>query len=117
MKTLISLEELAQFVLGIWLFSLLDYAWWRFPALILAPDLSMIGYLGGPKVGAWVYNFFHHKLLATGLILIGFYLKNDPISFAGAILFAHAAMDRVFGYGLKYETSFHDTHLGKIGRQ
>ncbi|HET8568702.1 MAG TPA: DUF4260 family protein [Candidatus Limnocylindria bacterium] len=25
-------------------------------------------------------------------------------------------MDRLFGYGLKYPTSFSDTHLGRIGR-
>ena len=117
MKKLLTLEELAQFALGIWLFSLLGFAWWWFPALILVPDLSMVGYLVNPKVGAWIYNLFHHKLLAVFIIFLGYYLKNDTISLVGAILFAHSSMDRIFGYGLKYETSFHDTHLGKIGKQ
>ena len=35
---------------------------------------------------------------------------------AGAILVAHAGMDRLAGYGLKYPTAFGDTHLGWIGR-
>jgi hypothetical protein len=26
-------------------------------------------------------------------------------------------MDRMMGYGLKYETGFKDTHLGKIGKK
>jgi hypothetical protein len=26
-------------------------------------------------------------------------------------------MDRLAGYGLKFPTSFHDTHLGRIGRR
>jgi hypothetical protein len=25
-------------------------------------------------------------------------------------------MDRLFGYGLKYDSGFGDTHLGRIGR-
>jgi hypothetical protein len=31
------------------------------------------------------------------------------------IWFAHIGMDRALGYGLKYETGFNDTHLGRIG--
>ncbi|MGB0176501.1 MAG: DUF4260 family protein, partial [Owenweeksia sp.] len=45
MNTLLKLEEVGQFLLSIILFSQLDYAWWVFPACILLPDLSMIGYV------------------------------------------------------------------------
>lgn len=31
------------------------------------------------------------------------------------ILFAHASLDRVFGYGLKYADGFSHTHMGDIG--
>ena len=47
MKTTLKLEELLMFVLGIYLFSLLDYAWWWFLVLILTPDIGMIGYAFG----------------------------------------------------------------------
>lgn len=117
MKKLLILEELAQFSLGLWLFSLLDFAWWWFPALLLLPDIGMVGYLINAKSGAWLYNLFHHKLLAVTFILAGYLLKNDMVALTGSILFAHSAMDRIFGYGLKFETSFYDTHLGKIGNQ
>ncbi len=116
MKKLLTLEEIAQFLLGIFLFSRLDFAWWWFPALILVPDLSMIAYLVNPKIGALVYNFFHHKLLAVIVFVLGYYIDNQILILAGIILFAHSAMDRVFGYGLKYEDAFSNTHLGKIGK-
>jgi hypothetical protein len=116
MKTTVTLEEVAQFGLGILLFSQLDYAWWWFPALILLPDASMVGYLINPKIGAWVYNFFHHKLTAVLVLLVGYYTNIEMVTLAGVILFAHSAMDRIAGYGLKFEDSFFNTHLGKIGK-
>ena len=117
MKTLIQLEEAAIFGLGIFLFSLLDYAWWWFPALLLVPDFSMIGYVLGNKVGAWAYNIAHHRALAIAIYLSGIYLNNEAIALTGVILFAHSSMDRMFGYGLKYEKGFKFTHLGEIGKK
>jgi hypothetical protein len=116
MKHLLTLEELAQCILGILLFGQLPYAWWVFPATLLLPDLSMLGYIFGPKIGAISYNFFHHKLLAVLLIGLG-YLVHMPLAIlAGSILLAHAALDRVFGYGLKFFDDFRHTHLGWIGK-
>lgn len=115
MTSLLKLEELGQFILSILLFNLLDYAWWVFPACILLPDLSMIGYLANPKIGAWVYNFFHHKLVAIIVISLGFWLDHSLLSLVGITLFGHLAMDRVYGYGLKYKEDFKSTHLGWIG--
>ncbi|AFL81105.1 hypothetical protein Aeqsu_1621 [Aequorivita sublithincola DSM 14238] len=116
MKTTIRLEELAQFILGIVLFSQLDYAWWWFPALILTPDIGAVGYLINTKVGAFTYNFFHHKAVAIAVGLCAFYLDNSLLILIGVILFSHAALDRIFGYGLKYPDSFKNTHLGDIGK-
>lgn len=117
MKKLLTLEEIAQFLLGIYLFSTLNFAWWWFLVLILVPDFSMIGYLINPKIGVWAYNFFHHKLLAVAILIFGYYLDNQTIILSGTILFSHSAMDRIFGYGLKFEDAFTNTHLGKIGKQ
>ncbi len=115
MKTLLFLEEAGQFLLGIILFSRLDFAWWYFPACILLPDFSMFGYLANPKTGAWIYNFFHHKGLAVIIYGIGIALSSPFLLLSGVILFSHSAMDRLFGYGLKFEDAFNNTHLGKIG--
>ncbi|KGO85959.1 hypothetical protein Q765_12900 [Flavobacterium rivuli WB 3.3-2 = DSM 21788] len=116
MNTLIKLEEAAMLLLGIYLFSLLPYAWWWFPALILVPDLSFTGYAFGNKAGAWVYNLAHHKAIAIALYIAGYYTSLPQFQLAGVILFAHSSMDRMLGYGLKYEKGFKFTHLGEIGK-
>ena len=116
MKTLLKLEDLAEFIFAIFLFSRLDFSWWWFPAVILLPDLSMIGYLVSTQVGAGVYNFFHQKGLGILIGITGFLLGNQILMLSGVILFAHSAMDRMFGYGLKYGDSFKHTHLGQIGK-
>ena len=116
MKTIIKFEELGLFILGIYLFSLLNYQWWWFLVLILAPDFSMLGYLFGNKSGAFFYNIFHHRGIAVLVYILGFYFKIEILQLAGIILFSHSAMDRFFGYGLKYESGFKYTHLGEIGK-
>ena len=117
MKTTLQLEEIAMMGLGIYLFSLLPYSWWIFLVLFLAPDIGMIGYLINTKVGAAMYNLFHHKGLAIALYLAGVYLSNDILCLSGTILFAHSAFDRILGYGLKLEKGFKFTHLGEIGKK
>lgn len=116
MKMLLKLEELAMFLLGIYAFAHLNFAWWWFVILLLAPDIGMLGYLFGNKIGALCYNSFHHRGVAILFFLIGIYFENPVLQLCGIMLFSHAAMDRIFGYGLKYETGFKFTHLGEIGR-
>jgi hypothetical protein len=114
MKTSLKIEEFAQFGLGIFLFSQLTYAWWVFPVFLLAPDVGMIGYLVNPKVGAYTYNVFHHKAIGIVFMVLGMLFLGELVTFVGIIVFSHASMDRVFGYGLKYPDDFKNTHLGEI---
>jgi hypothetical protein len=116
MKTLIKIEELFVTLLSFYLFLNLGYAWWLFLVLFLAPDLSMLGYLFGPKAGAWTYNIVHHKGVAITLFILGGFLQVQPLQIAGLILLGHSSLDRVMDYGLKYADAFQHTHLGKIGR-
>ncbi len=116
MKNVLKLEEVFMFGLSIFLFSRLDYAWWWYPVLILAPDLSMVGYLMNPRVGSITYNFIHHKALGIGVFVLGVILTSQPLQLTGLILFGHSSMDRSLGYGLKYPDSFQNTHLGLIGQ-
>src|ERR1700684_3648290 len=117
MKNLIKLEEAAMFLLSIILISRLPYAWYWWLVWILAPDLSMVAYLGGNRVGAIGYNIVHHKGVAIMLYLVGLFMSHPALEYAGMILFGHSSMDRGMGYGLKYFSGFQDTHLGKIGKQ
>jgi len=116
MKTLIRLEELGFFLFSIYLFSLLPYPWWFYPFLFFVPDLAMLGYLAGPRVGAIVYNFIHHRGLALIYYMAGVLLATPVLSLVGVIVFAHSSLDRVLGYGLKFPDGFAHTHLGQIGR-
>ncbi|WP_108425003.1 DUF4260 domain-containing protein [Flagellimonas amoyensis] len=116
MKTIIKLEEVLMFVLGIYLFNQLNYAWWWFLVLILAPDIGMLGYLLGNRAGAFTYNLFHHKGMAIIIYLLGSYFSIPLCQLAGVILFSHSALDRAMGYGLKYDKGFKFTHLGEIGK-
>jgi len=109
-------EGLATFAAGLAGFLFLGLPWWAFALLLIVPDVSMIGYARGPRVGAIAYNLAHD--LATGVAVagVGLAIGSVPLAAAGAILVAHSGMDRMAGYGLKYRTAFKDTHLGRIGR-
>ena len=117
MKNLLNLEELAQLLIAVWFFLQLPFAWWWLLVWFLAPDLSMLGYLAGPKTGAICYNLAHHKGTAIAVGFLGIYLQNPILQAAGCILYAHSSFDRVLGYGLKYQDAFTNTHLGKIGKK
>lgn len=116
MKNLLKLEELAMFGIAVYLFTFLDYPWWLFAIFFLAPDIGMAGYLINQKAGAFTYNILHHKGIAVAIYMIGIFLSQPLIMFAGLILFAHSSFDRILGYGLKYSDSFKNTHLGLIGK-
>jgi len=109
-------EGAATFAAGLAGFLFLGLPWWAFALLLLVPDVSMVGYLRGPRVGAIVYNLVHD--LATGVLVagLGLAIGSVPLAAAGAILVAHSGMDRMAGYGLKLPDAFQHTHLGRIGR-
>jgi len=114
MKNTLKIEEAAMFGLSAYLFSQTDFAWWWYLALILAPDIGMIGYVINSRVGALTYNLLHHKAIAVAVLCLGWYFSNEWTVLAGIILFGHASMDRILGYGLKFNDSFYHTHLGWI---
>ncbi len=116
MNRLLKLEELGLFALSVLLFAQLDYPWWVYALLLLAPDLGMAGYLFGPAAGAAAYNLTHHKGLAVLFYAVGVLAALPLLSLVGVIMLGHSSLDRVLGYGLKYPDAFQHTHLGWIGR-
>jgi hypothetical protein len=115
-RVLLRLEGLFVFVLSIALYWRVGENWWLFAALFLAPDLSFLGYLAGPRVGAIAYNAVHTTAGPVLLALIGFLISYPPAVAVGLIWLAHCGFDRALGYGLKYDAGFGFTHLGRIGR-
>lgn len=117
MQNLIRIEELFLFLFSIFLFAELEYAWWWYAVLFLAPDLGMLGYLANARVGAATYNLLHHKAVAVAAFVIGAFVGSAALQLAGVIVLGHSSLDRVLGFGLKYPDSFQHTHLGEIGAQ
>ncbi|MGY4896141.1 DUF4260 domain-containing protein [Micromonospora aurantiaca (nom. illeg.)] len=97
------------------------YPWWSLLALFLVFDLSMLGYLRGPRVGAVCYNVAHSYTLpaALGAVAVAAAASGDRIDWLGVLAGAwafHIAVDRALGYGLKTTEGFEHTHLGLIGK-
>jgi hypothetical protein len=113
-KLFLRLEGLAVLLAAIYIYMLMEGNWLYFILFILVPDISMIGYIGNKKIGAFVYNMFHNLTLPLLLIVLGFFFDMELLAFAGVILLAHVGFDRLFGFGLKYESGFKDTHLQKV---
>ncbi|MGJ4883093.1 DUF4260 domain-containing protein [Bradyrhizobium sp. HKCCYLRH1065] len=91
-------------------------SWWLFAALFLAPDTSFAAYLGGPRVGAVVYNAVHSTLAPAALLALGLLAGQPLVTAIATVWLAHIGVDRLAGYGLKYADGFGFTHLGRIGR-
>jgi hypothetical protein len=115
-RAVLRLEGAAAFAVAVALYAHAGFSWLLFALLLLAPDLAMLAYLTGPRAGAFVYNLAHTYALALPLALAGFFLGSALASTFALIWVAHIGLDRMLGYGLKYQSGFGDTHLGCIGR-
>lgn len=113
---LLRLEGAALAVVSFFAYYWFGQSWWLFAILLLAPDLSMLGYLAGPRVGAWAYNAAHVTISPLVLAVAGYAFASPVVTAIAIIWLAHIGLDRALGYGLKRESGFRDTHLGRIGR-
>jgi len=113
-RRLLHLEGLAVLVGALALYFDAGYGWLLLVVLLLAPDLSMVGYLGGPRAGALIYNLAHTCAGPIALGLVGVLGDVDLATQLALIWLAHIGLDRMLGYGLKYPTGFKDTHLGRV---
>lgn len=113
---LLRLEGLALGALAVWGFALTDASWWLFAALALVPDLGMLGYLGGPRLGAVTYNAVHTYAAPAVLAAVAVPLGWTWGLPAASVWAAHIGFDRALGYGLKLSAGFQHTHLGRVGR-
>ncbi len=116
MKYLLQAEAIVPFLISAVLLNMLSisFAWWVWILVFLAPDISMIGYVVNNTVGAFIYNLFHHQLLAVVVWLIGLAIQQPYVQLAGLVLLGHSSLDRVMGFGLKLNKGFKFTHLNTI---
>lgn len=118
-RAMLRLEGLMLLTASVFLYAHAGASWILFFALFLAPDLSFAGYLFGPRVGAIAYNTVHSTVGPIVLALVSQLNMPSPVPLfpVALIWFAHIGFDRGLGYGLKYASSFFDTHLGANGNK
>jgi Domain of unknown function (DUF4260) len=113
-RVLLHAEGIAVAIAAIALYFHAGYPWWLFIALVLAPDLSMVGYLLGSSTGAAAYDAAHTYALPVALGAVGLIVGAETAVQVGLIWLTHIAVDRALGYGLKYPTGFKHTHLQRV---
>lgn len=116
MTCLLRLENAALAVLAIGAYWHSGANWWLFAILFLAPDFSFAFYLRGPGIGAIGYNVFHSWIGPVVAGVVGWFWQQPLVVSVALIWAAHIGFDRALGYGLKHQSGFSDTHLGRIGK-
>jgi hypothetical protein len=115
-RIVLRVEGLCVLAVALFLYARHGLGWGTFALFFLAPDLSFLGYLAGPRVGALCYNAAHSYIGAIACFALGAMLPSEALVAASLIWCAHVGFDRALGYGLKYANGFGYTHLGRIGR-
>jgi len=116
-RTLLRLEGLSAAAFAAALYAHTGASWWLFAGLWLVPDLSMLGYLVSPGVGARIYNAIHSYTTPATLAVCALLLKSPAVMPYALIWVNHIGVDRLLGYGLKYPAGFGWTHLGRMGKR
>lgn len=108
----LGLEALVLLVAVLVAYGIVGRSWWLVPAGILVPDIAMVGYLAGKRLGAHLYNMAHATPLPVVLLGVGYWGDDRLVGALALIWLAHIGLDRLLGYGLKYNDRFAHTHLG-----
>ena len=113
-RLMLGAEGVAVAVAAVTLYFYADYSWWVLAVLALVPDVSMVGYLAGPRVGAACYDAVHTYVGPVALGAAAVLADADLAAQMALVWLMHIGIDRALGYGLKYPSGFKDTHLQRI---
>jgi hypothetical protein len=100
------IEGATLLALSVLLYGLNEGSWLLFVLLFLVPDISMLGYLAGSRIGAASYNVFHTYAASGLLAALGLITESPLVVSVALVWFAHIGFDRMVGFGLKYPTEF-----------
>ena len=114
LKHTLHLEGVAIAAACTYLYAQSGGGWALFTVLLIAPDIMMLGYLAGSRIGAVLYNLGHSYTCPALLGCFALSTDTQTPSLVALIWGAHIGIDRALGYGLKYATAFKDTHLGRV---
>ena len=113
-RLFLHLEGAALLIAALAAYARLDFSWWTFALLFLAPDLALVAYMLNRRAGSLIYNLLHTTVFPIILAAYGLLAGSDPALRVALIWFAHIGMDRAVGYGLKYAGEMKTTHLSRV---
>lgn len=116
LRWLLRIEALAVLLISSWAYSRWGGTWTQFALCFLLPDVALLGYLAGARIGALAYNLTHSYLGALALLAFGVQTAQPFVISLALIWAAHIGFDRALGFGLKYSEGFAFTHLGVLKR-
>src|SRR5437868_13328742 len=99
-------EGLGAFLAGAVAFNLLGGDPFVFIVALLLVDVSMVGYLRGPAVGATIYNLAHNWFTAIAVLGIGYGTGTSGLVLAGGVVVDHVGGVRLASVGLICQTFF-----------
>ena len=119
------IEALFFFLAYLVIYFMSGFSWLLFLILFFVPDIGAIGYLKSRRLGGILYNLTHWYVWPILLLALSYILSlrgmsgpttTYPLLPIALIWAAHISFDRMLGYGLKTEQSFHHTDMGLKGR-
>ncbi len=113
-KIWIRLEGALGLLFCIIIYFHLDFNIFIFFICLFLPDLFMLGYLINSKAGAFLYNLGHVFVFPLISLLFAVITTKQIFLMIALIWAAHIFLDRMIGYGLKYDKGFKVTHLQKL---
>jgi hypothetical protein len=113
-EILLRIEGAFDLVLSTIFFETIHGNWLLFILLLLVPDLAILGYLRGARLGTVCYNLLHTLVGPFAIIAYAYLTRSLWLLPYALIWTAHIGLDRMLGFGLKYPTRFRDTHLRRM---
>ena len=113
-RLLLRAEGIAVAAAAVALYFYADHPWWLLVALALAPDVALLAFAAGPRIGAVAYNAAHTYLFPVALAALGVVAEADWPVRVGLIWLMHIGVDRAVGYGLKYPSGPKETHIQRV---
>src|SRR5262249_56285268 len=113
---LLRVEGAAMFACSVFLFYFLGGSWIVFVALLLWPDLFMLGYLANAKLGARLYNLVHTNVLPLALATVSLGVRQSGLMAFALIWLAHIGGGPAVGAAAEAAPFFMADHRPRVAR-
>ena len=84
-RVLLRLEAMMVLIAAIAGYRELGASWALFAVALLIPDVALVAYTAGPRVGAAVYNAFHSYIAPATLAAVA-YVGSSPLVWAVCLI-------------------------------